>query len=134
MAMMQKHVTDTYDDFITLVSETRDLRKTFVDSIGQGRVWSGTDALGIGLVDELGGIDKAIAYAADKAGLSSYSIKEYPKQEDIFESLFKTETQEYYTKAVMKKNLGSNYKYFQAIEHLNKIEGVQALMPFVIYN
>ena len=134
MNMMQKHVTDTYDDFITLVSTERGLRKTFVDSIGQGRVWSGTDALGIGLVDELGGIDKAIAYAADKAGLSSYSIKEYPKQEDIFESLFKTETQEYYTKAVMKKNLGSNYKYFQAIEHLNKIEGVQALMPFVIYN
>ena len=132
MTMMQKHVTDTYDEFITLVAETRGLRKTFVDSIGQGRVWSGTDAIGIGLVDELGGIDKAIVYAADKAGLTSYSIKEFPKQEDIFESLFKTETQEYYTKAVMKKNLGSSYKYLEAIENISKIEGVQALMPMVV--
>lgn len=132
LAMMQKHVTDTYDDFITLVSSTRDLRKTFVDSIGQGRVWSGTDAIEIGLVDELGGIEKAIVYAADKAGLENYSIKEYPKQEDIFESLFKTETQEYYTKSVMKEKLGDSYKYLEALESLNKIEGVQALMPIAV--
>ena len=132
MTMMQKHVTDTYDEFITLVSETRGLRKTFVDSIGQGRVWSGTDAIAIGLVDELGGIDKAIAYAADKAGLTSYSIKEFPKQEDPLQNLFKTETQEYYTKAIMKKNLGSSYKYLEAIENISKIEGIQALMPMVV--
>lgn len=132
MTMMQKHVTETYDSFITLVSETRDLRKTFVDSIAQGRVWSGTDALEIGLVDELGGIDKAIAYAADKAGLTSYSIKEFPKQVDPLENLFKTETQEYYTKAVMKNNLGASYKYLEAIENISKIEGIQALMPMVV--
>lgn len=132
MTMMQKNVTDTYDEFITLVSETRGLRKTFVDSIGQGRVWSGTDAIAIGLVDELGGIDKAIAYAADKAGLTSYSIKEFPKQEDPLQNLFKTETQEYYTKAIMKNNLGSSYKYLEAIENISKIEGIQALMPMVV--
>ena len=132
MTMMQKHVTETYDNFITLVSETRGLRKTFVDSIAQGRVWSGTDALEIGLVDELGGIDKAIAYAADKAGLTSYSIKEFPKQVDPLENLFKTETQEYYTKAVMKNNLGASYKYLEAIENISKIEGIQALMPMVV--
>lgn len=132
MTMMQKHVTETYDNFITLVSETRDLRKTFVDSIAQGRVWSGTDALEIGLVDELGGIDKAIAYAADKAGLTSYSIKEFPKQKDPLENLFKTETQEYYTKAVMKNNLGASYKYLEAIENISRIEGIQALMPMVV--
>lgn len=132
MTMMQKHVTETYDNFITLVSETRGLRKTFVDSIAQGRVWSGTDALEIGLVDELGGIDKAIAYAADKAGLTSYSIKEFPKQVDPLENLFKTETQEYYTKAVMKNNLGASYKYLEAIENISRIEGIQALMPMVV--
>lgn len=132
MTMMQKHVTETYDNFITLVSETRGLRKTFVDSIAQGRVWSGTDALEIGLVDELGGIDKAIAYAADNAGLTSYSIKEFPKQVDPLENLFKTETQEYYTKAVMKNNLGASYKYLEAIENISRIEGIQALMPMVV--
>ncbi|MBQ8223551.1 MAG: signal peptide peptidase SppA [Bacteroidales bacterium] len=133
LKMMQKHVTTTYDDFITLVSTTRDLRKTFVDSIGQGRVWSGTDAIEIGLVDELGGIEKAIVYAAEKAGLENYSIKEFPKQEDIFESLFKTETQEYYAKSVMKEKLGSSYQYLEAIESINKIEGVQALMPITVF-
>ncbi len=133
MKMMQKHVTDTYDDFITLVSTERNLSKTFVDSIAQGRVWSGTNAIEIGLVDELGGIEKAIAYAAEKANLNTYSIKEFPKQEDIFESLLKTETQEYYTKT-MKEKLGVNYKYLEAIENISKIEGVQALMPFVAYN
>lgn len=133
MKMMQKHVTDTYNDFITLVSTERDLRKSFVDSIGQGRVWSGSDAIGIGLVDELGGIEKAIAYAAKQAGLESYSIKEFPKQEDVFESLLKTESQEYYTKT-LKNNLGDKAKYIEAIERINHIEGVQALMPIYLYN
>lgn len=131
MKMMQKHVTDTYDDFITLVSTERELRKTFVDSIAQGRVWSGDDAIELGLVDELGGIEKAVAYAAKKANLESYSIKEYPKQEDIFESLLKTETQEYYTKSI-KESFGNTYQYLEAIEMINRIEGTQALMPITI--
>lgn len=132
--MMQKHVTDTYDDFITLVSETRNLRKTFVDSIAQGRVWSGSDAIELGLVDELGGIEKAIVYAAKEANLDSYSIKEFPKQEDLFESLFNTEKQEYYTKTILKKKLGDKVQYLEALERLNQTEGVQALMPFYFYN
>ena len=132
--MMQKHVTNTYDDFITLVSNTRNLRKTFVDSIAQGRVWSGIDAIEIGLVDELGGIEDAIAYAATKAGLESYSIKEFPKQEDIFESLLKTDKQEYYAKTILKNKLGDKVKYFEALERLNETEGVQALMPLYFYN
>ncbi len=132
--MMQKHVTDTYDDFITLVSNTRNLRKTFVDSIAQGRVWSGRDAIGLGLVDELGGIEQAIAYAAEKAELDSYSIKEFPKQEDMFESLLKTDKQEYYTKTILKNKLGDKAQYLEALERLNQTEGVQALMPFYCYN
>ena len=131
MKMMQKHVTDTYDDFITLVSTERELRKTFVDSIAQGRVWSGDDAIELGLVDELGGIEEAVAYAAKKADLESYSIKEYPKQEDIFESLLKTEAQEYYTKSI-KESFGNTYQYLEAIEMINRIEGTQALMPITI--
>ena len=134
MKMMQNHVTDTYDDFITLVSTERNLRKTFVDSIGQGRVWSGSDAIELGLVDELGGIEEAIAYAAEKAGLESYSIKEFPKQEDMFESLLKTDKQEYYTKTILKDKLGDKAQYLEALERLNQIEGVQALMPLYFYN
>ena len=134
LKMMQKYVTETYDDFITLVSETRNLRKTFVDSIAQGRVWSGSNAIEIGLVDELGGIEQAIAYAAEKAGLESYSIKEFPKQEDMFESLLQTDKQEYYTKTILKDKLGDKVKYLEALERLNQTEGVQALMPLYFYN
>ena len=134
LKMMQKYVTKTYDEFTTLVSESRNLRKTFVDSIGQGRVWSGSDAIKIGLVDELGGIENAIAHAAEKAGLESYSIKEFPKQEDIFESLLKTDKQEYYTKTILKDKLGDKVKYLEALEKLNETEGVQALMPLYFYN
>lgn len=130
---MQKYVTETYDDFITLVSTERNLRKTFVDSIAQGRVWSGADAIELGLVDELGGMGEAIAYAAKQAGLESYSIKEFPKQEDIFESLFKTETQDYYVKT-LKNKLGDKAQYFEAFEMINNIEGAQALMPLYLYN
>lgn len=133
LAMMQKHVTSTYNDFITLVADTRNLSKTFVDSIGQGRVWSGKDALKIGLVDELGGMESAIAYAAEQANLSSYSIKEFPKQKDLFESLFMTETQEYYAKTI-KNKLGKNAQYLEALEHINELEGVQALMPIYLFN
>ena len=133
LAMMQKHVTSTYNDFITLVADTRNLSKTFVDSIGQGRVWSGRDALKIGLVDELGGMESAIAYAAEQANLSSYSIKEFPKQKDLFESLFMTETQEYYAKTI-KNKLGKNAQYLEALEHINELEGVQALMPIYLFN
>lgn len=133
LKIMQKNVTDTYDDFITLVSSTRNLRKTFVDSIAQGRVWSGTDALKLGLVDELGGIEDAIAYAAEKAGLDSYSIKEFPKQEDLFESLLNAESQDYYTKT-LKNKLGDKAQYIEALEIINNIEGTQALMPIYLFN
>ena len=134
MKIMQKHVTETYDEFITLVSETRNLRKTFVDSIAQGRVWSGSNAIELGLVDELGGIEEAIVYAAEKANLDSYSIKEFPKQEDVFESLLKTDKQEYYAKTILKDKLGDKVKYLEALERLNQTEGVQALMPIYFYN
>lgn len=134
LSILQKSVTNTYDEFITLVSNTRDLNKSFVDSIGQGRVWSGMDAIKIGLVDEIGGIEKAITHAAEKAGLKEFSIKEFPEQEDIFKNIFNEETQEYYTKSMLKKNLGENYKYVEALERLNRLNGIQALMPFTYIN
>jgi protease-4 len=86
------------------------------------------------LVDELGGIEEAIAYAAEKAGLESFSIKEFPKQEDMFKSLLKTDKQEYYTKTILKDKLGDKAQYLEALERLNQIEGVQALMPLYFYN
>ena len=130
--MMQKYVGNTYNDFTALVARTRGLRQSYVDSIGQGRVWAGADAIEIGLVDELGGLDKAIAYAAEKANLTEYSIKDYPKQKDMMEMLLSGSMPEPYTKALLKKKLGKNYTYLEAAENISKLDGVQALMPFLI--
>ena len=130
--MMQKYVGNTYNDFTALVARTRGLRQSYVDSIGQGRVWAGADAIEIGLVDELGGLDKAIAYAAEKANLTDYSLKDYPKQKDMMEMLLSGSMPEPYTKALLKKKLGRNYTYLETVENISKLDGVQALMPFLI--
>ncbi|MGN0032815.1 MAG: signal peptide peptidase SppA [Candidatus Limimorpha sp.] len=131
-AMLQKYVGNTYNDFTSLVSRTRGLRQSYVDSIGQGRVWSGTDALEIGLVDELGGLEQAIVYAANQAGLTNYSIKTYPKQQDILQSIMNGSIQEPYTNSLIKNKLGSNYSFYETIETMTNVEGVHALMPFMI--
>ena len=130
--VMQKYIGDTYNEFTALVARTRRLRQSYVDSIGQGRVWAGADALEIGLVDELGGLDKAIAYAAEKANLKEYSLKDYPKQKDMMEMLLSGSMPEPYTKALLKKKLGKNYAYLEAAETISSLDGVQALMPFLI--
>ena len=75
-SIIQSEIDVIYNDFITKVADGRDgLKVEDVDAIGQGRVWSGTDAIRLGLIDELGGIDDAINYAADKAGIENEEIK-----------------------------------------------------------
>lgn len=129
--MFQQMIGRTYDQFTTLVSESRNLRKSFVDSIGQGRVWSGIDAKELGLVDEIGGIEEAIAYAAEKANITdSYSIKEYPKTKTFYEDMMSSSLQEKYTKEAMKSTLGEAYPYLESIGNFSRLNGIYALMPF----
>lgn len=89
LKIIQEGVDDIYDDFLSRVAEGRGMTKADVDSIGQGRVWAGKDALEIGLVDELGGLKDAIAYAAESAGIASdsISVSYLPKREnqELFE-------------------------------------------------
>ena len=90
--LQQNIVNDLYDRFITMVADSRDIPKTRVDEIAQGRVWSGSDAVERGLVTEIGGLTEAIAAAAEAAELKDWTVEEYPKpltlEEQIFESLF----------------------------------------------
>ena len=82
-ANMQLYIEDVYDRFVGLVAEGRSLEKQQVDDMAQGRVWVGTDALGLGLVDEIGGLREAVNYAASLAGYISkgdYHVVAYPKQ------------------------------------------------------
>ena len=95
-------------------------------------MWSGSDALELGLVDELGGLENAIDYAANQAGLTNYSIKTYPKQQDILQSIMNGSIQEPYAKSLIKNKLGDNYPFYETLEIITNAEGVQALMPFMI--
>lgn len=89
VAYVQKQIEKIYDDFTSLVADGRGISKDSVDAIGQGRVWSGADALNIGLVDTLGGLYNAINYAAAKVGLTKadYQLSRYPVVKEV--SLFK---------------------------------------------
>ncbi len=82
-AWMQNNVDDTYDQFVSLVADSRKLEKDFVESIAQGRVWAGVDALRLGLADEKGSLIDAIHYAAKQKGLESYRIVCYPEAKSM---------------------------------------------------
>ena len=87
VAFMQGMVEDIYTKFTALVSEGRELPVEYVDEVGQGRVWTGADAFGNKLVDEIGGLTDAIQYAAACADLSDYRIEEYPKAKTQMEQI-----------------------------------------------
>jgi protease IV len=126
-AIMQKMIDRIYDDFISRVAEGRNLTKAQVDSIAQGRVWAGKDALGLGLVDTLGGLGDAVAIAVRKANLSEYRIVGLPEQKDPFEKILKSfgsSAQTYW----LKQQLGDQYPYFEQFKNIQHMHGVKARM------
>ncbi len=130
---LQEMVGKTYNDFTKRVAEGRGLRQSYVDSIGQGRVWAGADAIGLGLVDQLGDMEDAVVYAAQKANLGDdYKVTEWPKQKDYFTRLMESINNSDADKldAAMKQKLGGYYDYIKGLENLNNNTGIQARMPF----
>ena len=129
---LQENVVKTYDQFTKRVAEGRGLTQSYVDSIGQGRVWAGIDAIEIGLVDQLGDMEDAIAYAAEKANLGSdYKVTEWPKQKDFFTRMMESmNNSDDKLDAAMRSKLGGYYDYVKGIENLQKNTGIQARMPF----
>ena len=87
LEVVQNHVERIYDRFLNLVSENRDLNVTRISEIAQGRVWMGVDAHELGLVDELGGLEDAIKFAAETAGVTEYKVEEFPKVKNSFDLL-----------------------------------------------
>lgn len=126
---VQQSVEHIYDVFISKVALGRKTSKNNIDSIGQGRVWSGADAIKINLVDELGGIQDAIAYAAKQAKLKEYKIVNLPKQKDPLQELFGNGKEEMETRA-MKTNLGETYEYVKQVKNVLQLKGVQARLPY----
>jgi protease-4 len=133
---MQTGVDSIYALFKRRVSAGRKLDVAMVDSIAQGRVWSGTEALKIGLVDGLGNLDRAIKSAAAKAKLKDYAVVTYPepvdKLEKILKKFEKNSSAQATLRAAVKEELGNNHlDWLKDMSRLMKNNGkVQMAMPF----
>ncbi len=130
-AIIQKAIDRIYEDFITKVATARHKTNAEIDSIAQGRVWAGTDALKIGLVDVLGGMDKAIEIAAKRAGLKEYKVTSLPELKDPLDELMKsfgTSMKE----EMLKAELKGNYPTYRNMIKLMNMQGLQTRMPFEI--
>ncbi len=128
-AVLQKGVDETYGQFIMRVTKGRGLDSLFVDSIGQGRVWSGTRAKELGLVDEIGGLDLAIEIAAKMAGITEYGLYELPKRESSLERMLKSFGQEQIKENFLREEMGPYYDTYIMIKKVRNQQGMMARMP-----
>ncbi len=130
--IIKREIDLTYKKFVEHVAKGRKLHPSFVDSIGQGRIWSGTDALRLGLIDKLGGLTIAVNEAANQAKLGNrYDIAYYPKEENFVEAImkgFKTKAEE----DKINEYFGDYKDYFEAFKQMNKQHGVQMRVPFIM--
>lgn len=127
--IIQGEVEEFYSVFIGKVGDGRKMAVAGVDSIGQGRVWSGANAKQIGLVDEFGGLERAIVIAAEKANLTDYKTIDLPEQPDPVEELIKQLTGEA-KMSILEKELGENYYFYQKLKNVQKLQGIQARMDY----
>ncbi|WP_018669260.1 signal peptide peptidase SppA [Bacteroides gallinarum] len=128
--LLQMHVNHGYELFLTRCSDGRGIGMEELDKIAQGRVWTGSTAKELGLVDVLGGLDKALEIAIDKAGVDAYTVMSYPKKESFFESLMSTNPGNYIKARVLNGKMGDVYRQFGIIENFDKIDRIQARVPF----
>jgi protease-4 len=129
--LLQAEVNNIYKTFTQKVANGRHKTPEFIDNIGQGRVWTGAEAIKIGLVDRLGNINDAVKSAAKKAGLKEYKLVDYPDQKDPLKELFDDSADKvrtYFTK----QELGENYNYYQKMQSVLKTTGIQSRMPYEV--
>lgn len=129
-ALLQMMISQGYDLFVSRCAEGRHMTKEGIEKIAEGRVWTGEMAKGIGLVDELGGIDKALEIAARKAELKGYTIVSYPTKKDILSTLLDVQPNNYVESQVLKSQLGDYYKDFNLLRNIKERAMIQARVPF----
>lgn len=127
--LMQAYINNGYDLFLTRCSEGRGMVKDSLALIAEGRVWTGNQALELGLVDALGGIDTAIEEAVKLADLETYSVKELPNKVDFFQAFFNDQKEEVSVR-MMKEYLGEDYKLFETIRNFKHQDYMQARIPY----
>lgn len=129
LRFLQRSVNRIYDDFTGKVEQGRNLDSVWVDSIAQGRIWVATDAVKVGLVDVIGGLNKAVEIAAWKAGLKNYKVVALPKMEHPLEKLFQKTTS---PEEKVKQALGEYYLFFNQVKNIRENTGMMQRLPFLI--
>ena len=130
-AIMQKHINDGYELFVSRCAEGRGMTADEIKAIAEGRVWTGADALRLGLVDELGGLDRAIEIAGEMASLANYRVAEYPKKKDFMTQFMETLNSDIEAR-ILSRRLGTSAVWYDALRRAQSMQGVQALMPYMI--
>ena len=130
-AIIQAEVNRIYNTFTNKVAKGRNMDVSAVDSVGQGRVWTGSQALELGLVDDIGNLDRAIAAAAAKAELKDYSVRYYPTLKDPFASLFTT-SKERIKMWVLGEELGEYRRYVAQLRAVLRSSVIQARVPYTV--
>ncbi len=133
LAMIQRAVDWIYGEFVGKVAESRKLDRKLVEEIAQGRVWSGSEAKKLGLVDELGGLQNALDYAATKAGLrADYRVTEFPRKKELAEAIAEMikKVQPVAARASIYERLAGRLKQeLQTLKAYNDPQGLYARMP-----
>ena len=136
-AILQQMTESGYEMFLKRVADGRDMTRDEVHAIAQGRVWTGEKAKELGLVDELGGLEAAIAEAKELAGLSEARISEYPRIKAPFQLFMEKyldlpQAKVQAKNAIIKEELGDLYPHYQHFKEMTEMKGPQARMPYLI--
>lgn len=130
--VLQKYIERGYETFLARVAEGRHMTRDQVHEIAQGRVWTGTDARKVGLVDVLGGLGKAVEIAAAKAGTETYRIVNYPVEKEFFEEFLSNFGTTVKT-GLLKNELGDFYETFRQLQQTHRLpQGIMARIPYDI--
>lgn len=132
MAILDKYITRGYNLFLSRVGEGRKMKTEFVDSVAQGRVWLGQDAIKHKLVDQIGGIDIAVKKAAELAKVKEFHHKAYPAKEDPSLALFAKEKSKGILDEQLHATLGDFYSTFALIKTIDKQDRIQARIPYIL--
>lgn len=128
-SLMQMMVNDGYELFLTRCAEGRNMPKEELAKYAEGRVWTGSTAKELGLVDELGGLDKALEVAIKKGGVENFSIVTYPEKKSMFSILFEDKPTNYIESRIVESKMGEYYKQFSFLKNLENAYPLQALLP-----
>ena len=129
--ILQNYINNGYELFVKRCADGRGMSTEAIKKIAEGRVWTGAAAKELGLVDELGGLDKALEIAAQKAEVDSYSVINFPSPENPILSLLNN-SKEDYIQGQISNTMGEYYDYIKFIQNMKDMDHIQARMPFIL--